>query len=363
MKKEMEIPIDLSSRYRRQIYLVAFPLGALFSAGYLWISASKVSQMNLWIALGVSVLLTILFIGLWFDSDFLHTAESIFYFSMCLYFVIYSHSNINLSSRIHLLTEDHLSDVITGMGMWLIIIFIGAFLSLSTRQFRILMAVDFFVLLLVSSINLYLVSSAGFNIYGYLYRWLNVFFALFVAVLLIQRIARLQQIYASTDPLTGLLNRRAMIEAITHEMRRVDRYKKTFSLILFDADKFKSINDTFGHAAGDQALRELAAATKKLTREIDRVGRWGGEEFLILLSETNLKEGMVVAERICKSIHEFDFSRSGRLTISVGITSYISRQSLDELLHTADLGMYQAKKNGGDQVCVMGPSPIPLEDL
>ena len=352
MNYAMDIPLDLSSRYRRQIYLITFPLGSLLSAGYLLISASKITPLNLLIATSVSVLLAILFMGVWLNPGFLYRAETIFYFSMSFYFVVYSCSNINFRNRIHLLTEEQLSDVVTGMGMWLVIMFIGSFLSLPLRQFKMLVVLNFLVILLVSSVNLYLLHSAGVPIYGYLYRWLNVAFALIVAILLILRIGLLQQQYASTDTLTGLMNRRTMYDVLSKEIHRTDRYKKTFSVVLFDIDHFKLVNDRYGHNSGDRTLQEIAALVQKQMRTIDCVSRWGGEEFLVVLLETDLNGGCQVAERIRSAIANHPFSRAGHLTGSFGVTSYTSGQSLDELIDVVDLAMYTAKNSGGNRVAM-----------
>jgi diguanylate cyclase (GGDEF)-like protein len=352
MKKERGIPVDLSSKYRRQIYLVTFPLGALLSAGYMWISASQITPVNLFIASGVSILLSLLFLGIWLNPGFVYTAETVFYFSMSLYFVIYSHSNINQPDRIHLMTEAQFSDVVTGMGMWLVIMSIGAFLSLSLKQFKILVLVNFIVILFVFLTNMYLLFRADVYTFGYLYRWLNMIFALLVAILLILRIGLLQQQHASTDALTGLLNRRAMYDALSKEMHRTDRYKKPFSVVLFDLDRFKLINDTYGHNAGDQTLQEIAAIVRKQIRNIDHFSRWGGEEFLIVLIETDMQRGLQVTERIRCTIDEHRFERAEHLTGSFGVTTYTSGQSLDELLHVVDQGMYTAKNSGGNRIAL-----------
>jgi diguanylate cyclase (GGDEF)-like protein len=355
MKEGRGIPIDLSSTYRRQIYLVTFPLGALLSTGYLWISASKIAPINLFVASGVSILLTLLFLGILLNPDFVYLAETVFYYSMSLYFVIYSHSNINQPDRMHLMTEEQLSDVVTGMGMWLVIMFIGAFLSLSLKQFRVLIVVNFIVILMVFSTNIYLLYQADVYTFGYLYRWLNMIFAMLVAILLILRIGLLQQQYASTDTLTGLLNRRAMYDALTKEMHRTDRFKNPFALVLFDLDRFKSINDTYGHNAGDQTLKEIAVIVRKQIRNIDYFSRWGGEEFLIVLLETDHQKGLQVAERIRCTLDEHTFTQAGHLTGSFGVADYsLSGQSLDELLHAVDQGMYTAKNSGGNRVAPAG---------
>lgn len=346
----LNVQIDLAGRYRRQVYLITFPVGALLSAGYLLISASKAAPINVFISLAVSAILLGLFFLLWWKPDFLNTAELIFYFSLCLYFVMYAHFNVNIPGRIPSLTQEQLNDVIAGMGMWLVIMFIGAFLSISLNQFKVLISVNFLTLLLIALFNLYLLRKAGVYDFGFLYRWLNVIFAVIVTILLIQRIGRLQQLYASTDTLTGLLNRRAMYDALLNEARRTDRYKKPFSVILFDLDKFKHINDTYGHVTGDCTLQAISRIVKNQIRDIDYLSRWGGEEFLVVLLEADLEKCFQVAERIRKAVNEYSFEKAGHVTASFGAATFTPGQSLDDLLHIVDLEMYAAKHKGGNQV-------------
>ena len=346
----LNVHIDLAGTYRRQVYLITFPIGAILSAGYLLVSASKVTPINAYISLAVSVMLLGLFFLLWWKPAFLNTAEVIFYFSLCIYFVLYSHFNVNIPERIPSLTQEQLNDVIAGMSLWLVIMFIGAFLSISLKQFKVLITVNFLALLLIALFNLYLLHKAGIYNFGYLYRWLNVIFAVIVTILLIQRIGRLQQLYASTDTLTGLLNRRAMYDVLLKEARRTDRYKKPFSVILFDLDKFKHINDTYGHVTGDFTLQAISRIVKKQIRDIDYLSRWGGEEFLVVLLETDLEKCLQVAERIRGAVNEYSFEKAGHLTASFGAATFAPGQSLDDLLHIVDLGMYAAKNKGGNQV-------------
>lgn len=161
---------------------------------------------------------------------------------------------------------------------------------------------------------------------------------------------------AMRDPLTELYNRRYVFGFIESELNRYRRYGDRFSLILIDADYFKRINDEFGHPAGDAALCHIAASCMQSIREADVVGRFGGEEFIIVLPRTNSTQAAVVAERIRESMHESAFQWQGRdmgITLSLGVTEVgPATASFDELLKAADRALYAAKRAGRDQVAI-----------
>lgn len=153
-----------------------------------------------------------------------------------------------------------------------------------------------------------------------------------------------------TDPLTGLYNRRYFFELVQKEIERLRRFQHGFSLIILDVDHFKNVNDTYGHLAGDQALREIARLLKSVTRSIDSVGRFGGEEFIVLLPETNLYEALKVAERIRLAIAEMSLlinDAAIRCTVSLGITyTQDGDIAIDALLSQVDNALYKAKGAG-----------------
>jgi diguanylate cyclase (GGDEF)-like protein len=169
----------------------------------------------------------------------------------------------------------------------------------------------------------------------------------------------LQQL-ATTDFLTTALNRRAMEQYLQYEIERFERSKISFSLILLDVDRFKSINDNYGHANGDIVLQHLVNTLNKYVRSQDLVSRWGGEEFLILLPNTDIESAAIIAERIRINVAE---SRAANglisYTISLGVASFneSNHQSLKLLLVDIDKALYQAKNNGRNQVVVVPKSP------
>ncbi|MGE5153315.1 MAG: diguanylate cyclase [Bdellovibrio bacteriovorus] len=158
---------------------------------------------------------------------------------------------------------------------------------------------------------------------------------------------------ARADPLTGLMNRRAMLEQLDYQVARFQRNDTPFVLILADLDHFKSVNDTFGHDAGDQTLIEISERLKSGLRAQDLVARWGGEEFLILLPDTDLEGGLVVAEDLREAIAAQVVGIGGetlRLTLSLGVAGYCARQSLNECIKAADTALYRAKVQGRNRV-------------
>jgi len=161
---------------------------------------------------------------------------------------------------------------------------------------------------------------------------------------------------ATTDPLTGIYNRRHFFELANKELIRTKRTKKPFSIILYDIDHFKRINDTFGHLAGDKVLKNLSTACQKNLREMDVLARYGGEEFIILLPELGIPNSTVVAEKIRKIIAGQALSfenRSISVTASLGVATHsVETEPLDKLLARVDKALYEAKEMGRNQVMV-----------
>lgn len=153
------------------------------------------------------------------------------------------------------------------------------------------------------------------------------------------------------DRLTGLFNRGKTEDRLRQEITRSSRYGNTFSLILFDVDHFKLVNDRFGHNAGDDVLVSVASNLKGNVRASDMVGRWGGEEFLVILPETDLDIAGEVAENLRLHIAQQTFPiPGGTVTVSAGVSSFLPGDSLQELVKRADSALYQAKEDGRNRV-------------
>jgi diguanylate cyclase (GGDEF)-like protein len=206
-------------------------------------------------------------------------------------------------------------------------------------------------------------SSAGAPLYVVLInRGMNAAIVWAVALIAVRHLAigdRLRESLerqASRDPLTELYNRRYVFGMIENEIRRFERYGERFSLILIDADHFKCINDTHGHTAGDSALQHIARRSVESVRDADIVGRFGGEEFIVLLPHTAATDAAIVAERIRNSVHECLFTWQKRdvpITLSLGVAEVSSTTStFEDLVKTADQALYLAKRAGRDQVAI-----------
>jgi diguanylate cyclase (GGDEF)-like protein/PAS domain S-box-containing protein len=154
---------------------------------------------------------------------------------------------------------------------------------------------------------------------------------------------------AKTDMLTGIYNRRKIVEILDKEIQKVQRYGGDLAVILYDIDHFKHTNDSFGHAAGDIVLKESAALMLKNIRSLDFIGRYGGEEFLIVCPQTNATQATVLANKLVKLFGQYTFKEVGHKTVSMGVASYSPNDDADSLIHKADVALYNAKENGRNQ--------------
>ncbi len=159
---------------------------------------------------------------------------------------------------------------------------------------------------------------------------------------------------ATIDPLTDILNLRALNERLTNELSRSNRYETPITIMFLDLDKFKSINDTFGHLMGDEVIRETAKIIKENLRDADILGRYGGEEFVAVLTNTPILSGKIVADRIVKALENKTFklgTQTAKCKISIGASQFpIHGKTINDLIETADSAMYEAKAHGGNQV-------------
>ncbi len=159
---------------------------------------------------------------------------------------------------------------------------------------------------------------------------------------------------AITDPLTELYNRRHIESFIDKELKAAFRYGSPLSCMMIDIDSFKTINDEFGHKAGDAVLKEVSSIVNRCIRGVDTAARWGGEEFVVFLPMSSKEEAMHSASRILKTVSEHKFSAipDRQITVSIGIAGVPdpSIDNVDKLLDSADVAMYQAKKNGRNKI-------------
>src|SRR4028119_610342 len=156
---------------------------------------------------------------------------------------------------------------------------------------------------------------------------------------------------AFTDHLTGLANRRRFERQLEREVARTRRYGHPFCLLMLDIDHFKKVNDTYGHEGGDEALRRLGHVLQTGTRGVDTAARLGGEEFAVILTETDFTHGLEVAERLRNTVRETNILPAGQMTVSIGLAEF-GQPLRDgrELYGSADAALYEAKRRGRDRV-------------
>ena len=166
---------------------------------------------------------------------------------------------------------------------------------------------------------------------------------------LLEAYALLQQL-ATVDPLTGLENRRSLMDFSEVQLKLAKRYKSFFSILLIDLDYFKKINDTYGHLIGDEILKNIAKILKESLRNVDHIGRLGGEEFIVILPNTTLKNAVLVAEKVRDAIANFVHNieeQNIQTTVSIGIASYNPLDDdVNQIIERADQALYKAKSSG-----------------
>ncbi|MDD2309646.1 MAG: GGDEF domain-containing protein [Desulfuromonadaceae bacterium] len=157
------------------------------------------------------------------------------------------------------------------------------------------------------------------------------------------------------DPMTGLANRRDIMEKMERELSRSERHQRTFAVILLDLDNFKKLNEKYGFNDGDDVLVEVARVLRGCVRNEDVCARWGGEEFLFLLTETNLEGALTLARKILESISmtEFKANRPGiRITASIGLCEHQAGETIHDCVGRADMALRQAKEGGKNRFVV-----------
>ncbi|GAB1457200.1 hypothetical protein MASR2M48_25080 [Spirochaetota bacterium] len=169
---------------------------------------------------------------------------------------------------------------------------------------------------------------------------------LIVIILAVLRERDMLKLRATTDPLTGLCNRNSTRAMLKRELSRNERYGHPLSVLMLDLDDFKHVNDSFGHAEGDMVLKKFSTLLLETVRQEDSVGRWGGEEFIIVLLETAHEEALLVAEKIRTAVASAILCSKRQITVSIGVASLVTADSIDSLVSRADEALYEAKDSG-----------------
>lgn len=158
---------------------------------------------------------------------------------------------------------------------------------------------------------------------------------------------------ATTDSLTGIANRREFSKILANEMERTKRYGAPFSLIMYDIDYFKHVNDRFGHDIGDTVLQTITEVVKRHIRIVDVVARWGGEEFMLLMPQSDLAAAKSAAEKLRQTIADHTFDKVNKITVSFGVAEFTLHDDFNSLLKRVDDALYLAKERGRNRVEIL----------
>ncbi len=217
--------------------------------------------------------------------------------------------------------------------------------------FVVLYAIRLVLLLAEPQVTTRLMQSSTANIYTFMISMVySILWAGLVLIIDVALMVRELEKMAATDELTGLLNRTKADGDMRAEEERSDRYAEPLSIILFDVDKFKRVNDAWGHAVGDETLKSIAATARSLLRDSDRLYRWGGEEFLILAPHTDSDGAAALSEKVRSALASSQVPIAGTVTASFGVAERVYRESRADWIRRADEAMYRAKQLGRNRV-------------
>lgn len=225
------------------------------------------------------------------------------------------------------------------MASTLIYSLIAVLISVTaTSVIQLILGIDYYLRSILFAIIIPLCVAPAFA-----YRFFSLYFELEATKKQLEYLSR-------TDTLTEVNNRRHLLEQSGAALNTIREQQKDIALLMLDLDEFKKVNDTYGHAAGDQTLATFAQIAKKVIRNQDLFGRFGGEEFMLLLPDTDLDQAISIANRICHEVASTPIITKGaniRITVSIGIVcTNAGKYSMDDLIYYADAALYQAKNLG-----------------
>ena len=366
---------------KRRIFLVATPLGCL-SMLVVWgfgLKQNNLTVSDVFFLPLLAILLLILVGLLWRQTIHMRSFELIMYAMVVAYAFC---EFVSIISTI-IITNGPLNGDFT---LWLPFIYILSFLILSTNR-ALLLSILFFSFMLI----LGLAACMDFLVKGLVFPDISLLVEIYIAsvfyITLLYLVARIKERYISQravadnmsklamiDSLTQVDNRRLLNQYLEEEVYRAERHKQPLSVLLFDLDWFKRINDFFGHNTGDKILQEVAQQLRQNIRTSDPFGRWGGDEFLCLAINSDGKQAAELAERLREALERHHFSTVKKVTASFGVTAYQRGDTPETLIRRADLGLYKAKADGRNRVEVVlagvtlpifegeKPSPTPNDE-
>ena len=359
VSQDLPLP-DVLLTLKIQVYRLLFPLGcaiALLAWTFDLLSPDRPVLRWLVAPMMIAVLIPATFIVYRRPKLVLRVEPGIFALLFVLFLLQFYEMLLRRATAVPL-------DGIEGFPQWIPTLYFLAFFTFSTQRAIQVSAAFLLAALIPAGVFLWLQRAtplfvldvnALFQIYAsnILYIFLIYGFAL-VKERYVQAALR-AEIYervASLDVLTHIANRRGMEHALRAMVERAEQAKTPFSLILFDVDHFKRINDTYGHDVGDRTLIEIARRIGELTRPDDRLGRWGGEEFLLLAPQTDATQAVLFAERLRLTIATSPLTGGVATTASFGVATWAAGDTMRSLITRADAAMYAAKRDGRDRVAV-----------
>ena len=344
---------------QRRIYLTLLPLGVLVTLldAFDQIQHGDTNAFNILTNLGLAFGFAVLALLLWRFKQSQRLVEYALYLLVAAFLLSNWYVDLAQYRAVEIPREIvEIPREILAWSIWLIVMHLIGFLTFSPQEGAVLSAL---VYLASAAIGLGFVLPellAGRRPPG-LDELVQAYAATAITLIFLYRIGSLRQRYALIDFLTGVSNRRHLYQLFTYEVERARRYRQPFSVVLFDVDNFKQVNDTHGHLMGDRVLKGLTQVTLHLLRNVDDLGRWGGEEFLILLPETDVVGAERLAERVRSALAQQRFDIAGSVTASFGVTTYLPNDTLETMLHRADEALYQAKREGRNRVAVSLAAP------
>jgi diguanylate cyclase (GGDEF)-like protein len=347
---------------KRLVYLIATPMGVL-SLILLWgISyyCGKLSWLDYYALPINAFLLLFLFFFLWIR---LLPIRSFEYFVYSLTFIYFT---IKIYTVLHGAIFDG-SQIESDFILWIPFIYILGFSMLDIRN-ALQCALAFFIIILLLGVFV-LFQTGSFNIVPHNFSLLiEIYLSSVFYIIILYLMSRVSEHYvtaqvtadlmsklAMTDSLTHVDNRRQLEKYLDEEVKRADRHRLPLAIIMFDVDNFKRINDRFGHSTGDMVLVESARIVSDSLRSSDHFGRWGGDEFLCVATNTDEDTANRLADRLRKEINEAQIHESFPVTCSFGVTRFVRGDTPDSLVRRADMGLFRAKNNGRNQVVTIPP--------
>jgi diguanylate cyclase (GGDEF)-like protein len=361
-------PDDPIETATRKVFLIGTPVGiiSLLAVWGIGLDQHNITVANIFILPMLASVFLLLVVLYWRHIIQLRT------FELILYGIVLSYALVEFASIIMTITfiNGSFGPIFT---LWLPFVFILGFLILSTKRALLLSSLFFLAMLILGA-----ASCLHFLLYGLAFPDFTLLLQVYTAsafyIAVLYLVSRIKERYIServiandlsklamTDSLTQVDNRRLLTQLLNEEVTRAERHYLPLSVLLFDLDRFKDVNDTFGHNTGDEVLQEVAGQLRLAIRTSDPFGRWGGDEFLVLATNTDGKQAVELAERLRDTLENYHFSTVGKVTASFGVTTYQVGDSPETLIRRADMGLYKAKSCGRNRVeAVIAGVTLPL---